>query len=199
MAKSQRSTSPSTPRCTRRLRSRVGNPTSSTPARAARRAKACDNSRNLTILLAAAASLLLVADLAAKPPGDPLPAELVGRVVGVHDGDTLTLLVDRREYKVRLAGIDAPELAQPYGRKAKQALSDLVFGEAIRVETAGRDRYGRTARSGRSGWMANRSTGGLSPMAGPGTTSGIRTPRSWPMPRAKHATASGAFGPMTTP
>jgi len=44
--------------------------------------------------------------------------------VGVHDGDTLTLLVERQPVKVRLAGIDAPELAQPYGQKAKQAVKE---------------------------------------------------------------------------
>ena len=78
--------------------------------------------------------------------GFPATAEtLTGRVVGVHDGDTLTQLVDgRQQVKVRLAGIDAPELAQPYGQQAKQALSGLVFGKEARVESAGPDRYGRT-------------------------------------------------------
>ena len=72
-------------------------------------------------------------------------AELTGRVVGVHDGDTITLLVaGNQQVKVRLAGIDAPELAQPYGQKAKQALSDLAFGKDARVESAGLDKYGRT-------------------------------------------------------
>ena len=72
-------------------------------------------------------------------------AELTGRVVGVHDGDTITLLVaGNQQVKVRLAGIDAPELAQPYGQKAKQALSDLAFGKDARVESAGPDKYGRT-------------------------------------------------------
>lgn len=52
---------------------------------------------------------------------------LTGRVVGVHDGDTLTLLVSHQQVKVRLVGIDAPELAQPYGQKAKQALSALAY------------------------------------------------------------------------
>jgi hypothetical protein len=77
--------------------------------------------------------------------GMPAMAEtLTGRVVGVQDGDTLTLLVGRQPVKVRLAGIDAPELAQPYGQKAKQALSDRAYGKEARVESAGPDRYGRT-------------------------------------------------------
>ena len=70
---------------------------------------------------------------------------LTGKVVGVHDADTLTLLVaGNQQVKVRLAGIDAPELAQPYGQQAKQALSALAFGKEARVESAGLDKYGRT-------------------------------------------------------
>ncbi len=81
--------------------------------------------------------------------GIPAMAEtLTGRVVGVHDGDTLTLRLlsqfTNQQLKVRLAGIDAPELQQPYGQKAKQALSGLAFGKDVRVETAGLDKYGRT-------------------------------------------------------
>ena len=76
----------------------------------------------------------------------PAHAEtLVGRVVGVHDGDTLTLLNDqKRQTKVRLAEIDTPESKQPYGSRSKQALSDLVFGKAVQVEVRNIDRYGRT-------------------------------------------------------
>ena len=70
---------------------------------------------------------------------------LVGRVVGVHDGDTLTLLdAEKRQTKIRLAEIDTPESAQPYGSRAKQALSDLVFGKAVQVDVRDIDRYGRT-------------------------------------------------------
>ncbi len=76
----------------------------------------------------------------------PAHAEtLAGRVVGVHDGDTLTLLDDQKhQTKVRLAEIDTPESAQPYGSRAKQALSDLVFGKAVLVDVQDIDRYGRT-------------------------------------------------------
>ena len=67
-----------------------------------------------------------------------------GKVVGVHDGDTLTLLTaDKRQIKVRLAEIDTPESRQPYGSRAKQALSDKVFGKTITLETETMDRYGR--------------------------------------------------------
>ena len=72
-------------------------------------------------------------------------AALSGRVVGVHDGDTLTLLdASRHQTKIRLAEIDTPESAQPYGSRAKQALSDLVFGKDVRIEVREQDRYGRS-------------------------------------------------------
>ena len=78
--------------------------------------------------------------------GLPVLAEtLTGQVVGVHDGDTLTLRVaGNRSAKVRLAGMDAPELKQPYGQQAKRALSALAFGKAARVESSETDQYGRT-------------------------------------------------------
>ncbi len=72
-------------------------------------------------------------------------ADLTGKVVNVHDGDTLTLLsVNKQQVKVRLGEIDTPELAQPFGTKAKQELSDLVFGREVRVVVLETDRYGRT-------------------------------------------------------
>lgn len=85
--------------------------------------------------------LLLAFVLAAIAADRP---ELIGKVVGVHDGDTLTLLVDRTQYKIRLDGIDAPELGQDFGTRAKQALSKACFGKVVKVETHGQDRYGRT-------------------------------------------------------
>jgi endonuclease YncB( thermonuclease family) len=82
--------------------------------------------------------LLLLSPLA-------LAAELSGRVVGVTDGDTLTVLDDaQRQTKVRLAEIDTPESRQPYGSRARQALSDLAFGKSVRVVVQNTDRYGRT-------------------------------------------------------
>src|SRR4051794_22829689 len=72
-------------------------------------------------------------------------AQITGRVVGIADGDTLTLLdQDRHQTKVRLAEIDAPESHQPYGSRAKQALSGLVFGKEVQVEGLDTHRYGRT-------------------------------------------------------
>ncbi len=74
-----------------------------------------------------------------------LAAEIRGRVVGITDGDTLTLLTEQREQvRIRLSDIDTPERGQPYGDRARQALSDLAFGRRARVEVRDTDRYGRT-------------------------------------------------------
>ena len=71
-------------------------------------------------------------------------AELHGSVVGVSDGDTITVLDGARQpRKVRLAGIDAPEMRQPYGARAKQNLAALVFGKPVLVVWHKRDRYRR--------------------------------------------------------
>jgi endonuclease YncB( thermonuclease family) len=71
-------------------------------------------------------------------------AELEGRVVRIVDGDTLTVLdATNTQHKVRLAGIDCPEKGQPFGQRAKQALSDYVFSGQVTVEWDKRDRYGR--------------------------------------------------------
>lgn len=67
-----------------------------------------------------------------------------GRVVGVSDGDTITVLHDGRGEKVRLFGIDCPEGGQDFGKRAKQRTSDLAFGKIVEVRTGGKDRYQRT-------------------------------------------------------
>lgn len=67
-----------------------------------------------------------------------------GRVIGVTDGDTMKMLCDGIETKVRLDQIDAPERNQPFGSKAKEVLSNLVFNRTVRLESSGTDRYGRT-------------------------------------------------------
>ena len=66
-----------------------------------------------------------------------------GKVIGVTDGDTIKILHNKQQLKIRLAEIDTPEKGQPYGNKAKQALSDLVFGKKVRVVKQDVDRYGR--------------------------------------------------------
>ena len=69
---------------------------------------------------------------------------IVGRVVGVADGDTVTVLdADKTQHKIRLSGIDAPEKKQPFGQRSKESLSELVFSKTVTVVTDKRDRYGR--------------------------------------------------------
>lgn len=67
-----------------------------------------------------------------------------GRVVGVSDGDTVTLLVSgNKRLKVRLAGIDAPEKKQPFGQRSKANLALMVFGREVILDCGKRDRYKR--------------------------------------------------------
>lgn len=87
--------------------------------------------------------ILLLITLLFASPIDPA-TDLAGKVVGVSDGDTITVLVDKKPIKIRLEGIDAPEAKQSFGNRSKQALSDLVFGKEVRVKKTGEDRYGRS-------------------------------------------------------
>jgi endonuclease YncB( thermonuclease family) len=96
--------------------------------------------RALRAFVAGCALLFAVARVSAQPA-----ERLEGVVVGVHDGDTITILDrDERQHRVRLAGIDAPESGQPYGRAAKNALSRRVHDRWVRVEVVKLDHYGRT-------------------------------------------------------
>ncbi len=88
------------------------------------------------ILVIAAALFLLTATAFADP--------ITARVVSVHDGDTITVLTpDKRQIKIRFAEIDAPELAQPYGKKAKQLLARMVFGKDVSIAPMTTDKYRR--------------------------------------------------------
>lgn len=67
-----------------------------------------------------------------------------GKVVAITDGDTVQVMHNGKAEKIRLWGIDAPERNQAYGTKAKQFLSDKIFGQTVTVEVKDVDRYGRT-------------------------------------------------------
>jgi len=67
----------------------------------------------------------------------------VGKVVAIHDGDTLSVRVAGETERVRLAQIDAPERGQPWGRRAKEALGRLAAGRDARLVVVDRDDYGR--------------------------------------------------------
>ena len=87
------------------------------------------------------AALILLSGFIACTPA----ATLTGKVVGVSDGDTITVLdAQNVQHKIRLAGIDAPEKSQAFGDRSKQYLSDQVFGKTVNIEWEKFDKYGRT-------------------------------------------------------
>jgi endonuclease YncB( thermonuclease family) len=65
-------------------------------------------------------------------------------VISVHDGDTLTVLIEHHPVRVRLTDIDAPELRQPFGTRSRISLSNLCFGQSAALDVRSKDRYGRT-------------------------------------------------------
>jgi endonuclease YncB( thermonuclease family) len=79
----------------------------------------------------------------AEPVGQA--ADLIGRVVSITDGDTIDVLdASKTTHRIRLHGIDTPERAQPFSKRARQHLSDAVFGRDVEVKVFGEDKYGRT-------------------------------------------------------
>jgi endonuclease YncB( thermonuclease family) len=89
-----------------------------------------------------AAVLLFLLVLGSASPA--AAREIHGRVVGITDGDTLTLFTElRQQVRVRLAGIDAPERRQPFGDRARQMLAGLTFERRARVIVTSTDRNGR--------------------------------------------------------
>lgn len=67
-----------------------------------------------------------------------------GQVVGISDGDTITVLHDGKGESVRLYGVDTPDSRQDYGRKAKAFISDMVLEKTVEVKPFDTDHYGRT-------------------------------------------------------
>ena len=71
-----------------------------------------------------------------------VPPPFEATVTNVHDGDTITVRTDET-IEIRLVGIDAPELKQPFGQASKQAMSALVFGKTVTIKPDKKERYGR--------------------------------------------------------
>ena len=92
-----------------------------------------------SILLAVALSLAACATAAEN---------IDGRIIGVSDGDTITLLLvsgtTKTPRKIRISGIDAPEKAQAFGGVAKDAMSQMAYGSDATAECRTVDRYGRS-------------------------------------------------------
>ena len=62
-----------------------------------------------------------------------LAADFTGRVIGISDGDTITVLHDGRAEKIRLNGIDCPEKRQAFGQRSKQFTAKLIFGDGQNI------------------------------------------------------------------
>lgn len=96
------------------------------------------NSKNYVKIVLLGVAILVSVMAAAE-------GSIAGRVVAVADGDTLTVLDEaNQQHKIRLAGIDAPEKAQPFGQAGKQRLSELCYNKQAMVVVVNTDRYGRT-------------------------------------------------------
>jgi endonuclease YncB( thermonuclease family) len=68
---------------------------------------------------------------------------LVGKVIKVYDGDTITILVDGKKEKIRFYGIDAPEKKQSYGIESRDFVRSKIMGREVKVKVVNTDRYGR--------------------------------------------------------
>lgn len=66
-----------------------------------------------------------------------------GKCVGITDGDTVKVLRDGVSIRIRLHGIDAPEAGQPFGRRARELVGELVFNQTVSVRPIEFDRYRR--------------------------------------------------------
>jgi endonuclease YncB( thermonuclease family) len=87
----------------------------------------------------------LVLLLALLTPLSAFSTEWTGTVIGISDGDTLTVLNEnKRQVKIRMAEIDAPESKQAFGTQSKKSLSDICFKKPVIVDDHGTDRYKRT-------------------------------------------------------
>ena len=77
--------------------------------------------KRFRIILPLILTLLFVSSIAAQ----------TGKVVGVSDGDTITVLVNKIQVKVRLYGIDCPEGGQDFGNRAKQFTPKWYFEKRL--------------------------------------------------------------------
>jgi endonuclease YncB( thermonuclease family) len=75
-------------------------------------------------------------------PNSAVALEITDKVVRVLDGDTIEVLHNGKAERIRLNGIDCPEKGHAYGKRAKQAASEVVFGKDVTLNTFGKDKYG---------------------------------------------------------
>ncbi|CAN5535362.1 hypothetical protein BH11CYA1_BH11CYA1_49010 [soil metagenome] len=87
--------------------------------------------------------LMISATALATATSNAAAAELKGKVIGVSDGDTITVVSKNHQERIRLADIDCPEMKQPFGNQAKKRCSSLCFNKTVLVSYLNRDRYKR--------------------------------------------------------
>lgn len=97
----------------------------------------------IKLLLSIKAKTRLLCLLTLVFSGQVLAELMTGTVSSVHDGDTITLQTEATTKKIRLAGVDAPEIKQPYGIASRDALSQDVLNQSVTVDTNKADKYGR--------------------------------------------------------
>jgi len=84
-------------------------------------------------------------DFHASLPSSDQSTIISGKVIAVLDGDTIDILDSHREkIRIRIHGIDAPEIGQPFGRNAKDLLAERIAGQQVNVVCLSHDRFGRT-------------------------------------------------------
>lgn len=98
----------------------------------------------IALALLAASALVVLVPTRGASAREAAGFAIAGRVVGVTDGDTLTILDgSQHQYRIRLGGVDTPERGQPYGKVAKSSLSSLAFGREATADCGKADRWGR--------------------------------------------------------
>lgn len=81
--------------------------------------------------------------LACPAVPQPLPQPFQARVTAIADGDTLTVLHNRQQVRIRLYGIDCPEPNQPFHTRASRRTADLAQGKTVTIKPESRDNFGR--------------------------------------------------------
>jgi endonuclease YncB( thermonuclease family) len=119
-----------------RVKQRISRQTGIPLTRAGRQRKAGQ-------LVGCCVPLLVLTALMAATAVAAVPEAWAGKVVGVSDGDTVTVMRAGEGVKVRLHGVDTPETGQAFGSRAKQFASEQCFGKTVRVVPRDVDRYGR--------------------------------------------------------
>jgi endonuclease YncB( thermonuclease family) len=90
---------------------------------------------NVSLLTLILSLLIIAANISAET--------IIGKVENVVDGNTIIVRVESESLTIRLYGIFCPDATQPYGKRAKEVINDLVRGEQVELMTEYEDRYGR--------------------------------------------------------